>query len=1165
MRTVSAWSGEVETVTVRRTESADAREISDLIAPATEAVFGRVNVIYLLEKANLAVTLTNEKNAVLAHAAFLDHPGTDLVDPAEWEPWLHRHFSTDKCTPLNTLFLHLFVAQPDFSLGSAKEIVRTVFSAITELHYIFLVIPNSACLEPALLEIFEPVKRLQDPESQCTAFVCHRHNFCPTLHIRRARVEDHDDLMLIVAEQTKVSCATYGPYFLAELIEAQDDDVHAAVCENEGTAVGFISVSGDVNVKLLNECFELGPFNGLCKTVESPEDTEDTSQQTPGEKVQYHCDTSQKLSATDQLNEAATPEPGQEAPNAFCIQLFFINKKYEMRSVDFLPYIFSLFPDRDFCVITVPKLTPEFPLLQAFLRVVPVSTSTLPQELYLYHRSGLLKSFEVRVAVSSDRPAIESLVKQLTLHESMLEDLDMFCQARQDTDRTALQAFVAQVLGQVVGIVIIRNEEDIDYIRAHYNIENFIYFSHHQREEHGQLCHFALNPVFQHYAKHFLKEALRLAHKSCLYYPVYPSYHSQKNASAHSLTSALSCMAPVRPRRQIVYPLEELGLNAPSQRITAEQTPYAINHINRKLTLEPKVTVNARIVVVGASDTGIAFLEVFAFCPHLRFNNLTLISTHGFSAYYTDENTRFLATSHSYDNKDHAQLSLRSWVNVIVGKMTGINRADKHVVVYGGRRVPYDHLILCTGTQYQVPCPTGADVSQPTTNGDVTAQPHQRYPGPLPSNLLTLNDTHDCLEAHRWLQENFVDLEGNAVVYGNSLDVYTCVETLLRLGISGSRVHVVHLPDDPGVTCFSSPVVAKAVSEALGRNGVHVYSNCVLAQMNDGQDPEPLTSVSFTTDRAPLRLQCSVFINFSRKGVDYDAFKSINDACLVFDGRLVIDTAFHTNDPTIRAAGPLTKFARRYHADRWSHADFCSKEVGAELAAVMLPLFDPTLEPEEGTPSDLDNLIPVYSHAKIEGGRLPGGYSYLHAVKPALNPPCNLYWLPRSSQGREVVTGTAMTGDYFHLYLNQYGLVESITCLSLKPLPASNYLCLYGKHELLLNRLCGRFEEGLIRDLYSYFNEPWCLAIYHDRFADFEEEVRQIMESAKVQGDDDLLSMSEIIQKMVEDPVGSEDPYVHLQNVFEKSDGLTHLKKGVLNYLKYNRYHLPMYAQPETM
>ncbi|CAB1342750.1 unnamed protein product, partial [Coregonus sp. 'balchen'] len=676
MRTITSSGGKVETVSVRRTESSDAHEINSLISPATVAVFGRVNVIHLL----------------------------------------------------------------------------TVFNAITELQYICLVTPTSRCLERALVKIFEPMKSLKDPGPQCSAFVCHRHNYCPRLHVRRARVEDHDDLTHIFAEQTKALTECYGPYFLVELIEAQDDENHAAVCENEGTAVGFISVSGDINLKLLNECFELGPFNGLYKS--SPEGLTETAPEPEGEgppgdtntispqgttgEVQYEmnltqkdpCVSSQDVDQTKDLDQGgvtAIPsevsEPGDSqacaaepqdsemtleprvslTPNAFCIQ-----------SVDFLPNIFKLFPDRDFCIISVPKLAPEFPLLQSFLRVVPHHTSSLPQELYIFHRSGLLKTFVVTLAVSADRPAVCDMVKRLSLHDSLLEDLDMFYQAHRDMDGTPLQAFIAQVQNQLVGI---------------------------------------------HYAKHFLKEALRLAHKSCLYYPIYPSYHSQKNSCAHYLTSVLNFMVPVRPRRQIVYPLEELGINAPSKQITKDQVPYALNHINRKLTMEPKVTINARIVVVGASDTGLAFLEVLAFCPHLRFNNMTLISTHGFPGYYTNENMRFLSTSHGSSDRDHAQMSLRSWINVVTGKMVGIDRAAKHVLVSGGRKVPYDHLILCTGQQYQVPCPTGVDSSHLPPKSQLPAQPRRRYTGPVPSNLFTLNDHHDCVTAYQWLLNNFVKLK----------------------------------------------------------------------------------------------------------------------------------------------------------------------------------------------------------------------------------------------------------------------------------------------------------------------------------------------------------------------------------------------------------------------
>jgi hypothetical protein len=52
--------------------------------------------------------------------------------------------------------------------------------------------------------------------------------------------------------------------------------------------------------------------------------------------------------------------------NAFAIQLFCIEEKYESRSLDFLPKAFDLFPHKDYCVITLPHTVPEFALIQNF-------------------------------------------------------------------------------------------------------------------------------------------------------------------------------------------------------------------------------------------------------------------------------------------------------------------------------------------------------------------------------------------------------------------------------------------------------------------------------------------------------------------------------------------------------------------------------------------------------------------------------------------------------------------------------------------------------------------------------------------------------------------------------------------------------------------------------
>lgn len=50
-----------------------------------------------------------------------------------------------------------------------------------------------------------------------------------------------------------------------------------------------------------------------------------------------------------------------------------------------------------------------------------------------------------------------------------------------------------------------------------------------------------------------------------------------------------------------------------------------------------------------------------------------------------------------------------------------------------------------------------------------------------------------------------------------------------------------------------------------------------------------------------------------------------------------------------------------------------------------------------------------------------------------------------------------------------------------------------------MNILFKSKSNFIISSFPSYFKENWCLALYHDRFADFEQEVRQIMDSAKLE------------------------------------------------------------------
>ncbi|XP_030345033.1 cilia- and flagella-associated protein 61 isoform X2 [Strigops habroptila] len=1181
MATETSSRGDTGAISARRTESRDVSDIIGLFSNSTDVLFGRIDIVYLLERANLALTLCNEKNGAIAHAVFLDYPNWNITDQSDWESFLHKNYINNSCTPLNTLFMHLFVAKEEYAAGCPQEIVRRAFITVPELQFILLFIPAETNLGPDMENVFEKMATAPDSivDEDFTLLVCPRHQHYPQLYVRKARLEDHDDIVTLWTRQSETLKETYSEYFLADLIEHQDEENQAAVGEAGDTAVGFMSLCSQVNVSLLQECFDLGPFHGLCKP--HPEDIlkmpqepslqegEDKSNQTsqeaetvpspnfehvPDEDAAVQSSGAVTVPHTELLpgdvkdfKASATLLEAEEkgafyplyrgASNAFCIRLFWIDEKYESRSLDFLQYVFRLFPDKDFCVILVPRHVPAFHLIQSFVRAVPFCTSTFGQELYVFHRAGLLTSFNVRRAKSNDLLGVQMLTETLSLNKRILNDFRIFTLVRRDPDGNPVKVFVAEVLDQIVGISVIRDEMHIEYIRSHYNIEAFIHFNCHQQEEHGHLCHFVLNPIFHHYTKHFLKEMLRLAHKSSLYYPIYPQYVEGKfqTPCAHSLTSALHYMAPVRPRRQIVYPLEELGINAPSEQASKDQLSYSLNHTNRKLVLESKVSVNTRIVVVGASDVGISFLETLVFWPHLQFNNLTLISTHGLPGKDPpgSRHRGFLINSHCFNDEDHAKMSLRSWINVVVGKMTGINRAAKYVVVSKEEKVPYDYLVLCAGQQYQVPSPTGADIRKLPTNREVLSKWPQRYTGKVPSNHFTLNDDEDCAKAVRWLREHIVSAEGNVIVYGNTVDIYTTVEALLSLGIAGSRIHLVQPPLSSNVTCLNNNELEGAVGQALAEAGVSVHWDSVLAQWGTGDNPDLITCAAFTTSTKPFQLQCSAFFSFAYRTVDYETFKAINDACLVFDGRLVIDTKFCTNDVSIRAAGPLTKYSRRYYVDEWTHSNFSSKEIGSELAVSMLNLLDLTPKPSSVASEGTDRLIPTYKGCKIKGGVLPGGYHYLHIAKPGIPIRLDLE-LALCDHGMEIITGEAREGNYFRMHINKYSMVDGITCFSKEPFPVSNYICLYGQHERLLNDLCYRWNQGQITDLYRFFREPWSMAIYHDQFIDLKEELRQALMSEQV-------------------------PEPLPEDAAERSPCPMPLRGPVLRFLRRHRRSLPMY------
>lgn len=113
---------------------------------------------------------------------------------------------------------------------------------------------------------------------------------------------------------------------------------------------------------------------------------------------------------------------------------------------------------------------------------------------------------------------------------------------------------------------------------------------------------------------------------------------------------------------------------------------------------EAKIIKNSRIVVVGASDTSISFIEALLSISYLQFTNIVLLAPGDLpSRHFEDKREGLKAYSTSYTSEELKKLMLESRVRVINSRMVDIDRSDKNIILDDETVIPYDTLVLGMG------------------------------------------------------------------------------------------------------------------------------------------------------------------------------------------------------------------------------------------------------------------------------------------------------------------------------------------------------------------------------------------------------------------------------------------------------------------------------------
>uniref|UniRef100_A0A383WNS6 Cilia- and flagella-associated protein 61 N-terminal domain-containing protein n=1 Tax=Tetradesmus obliquus TaxID=3088 RepID=A0A383WNS6_TETOB len=842
------------------------------------------------------------------------------------------------------------------------QLLRATFSSVPVLTHLLLVRHTELQPEaqPGLSAAFS--KAMHSSSSGLWLYECSRRAVLPPLQVRHAKVEDHDDLLPMVAAAAAGACPSLAalpesckpdqPFALTRLIGSQDEENVVLVAEDQGKLVGLLVATSQLDLSLLLQSFDLGPFDGFLP-AEVYEACEAAAQQAAAVKAEQRLQEQQQqgeeaaaampIMPTEEdvrkellplLLQAASKQQHGGSSGAqhslLAVTMLCMLPGYEARAVDFMLPAFREFAGKDYYVLSLPHSEREPPLASFMSRLPLLPGSPYPEVLLLGHRAGLAVqegAWEVRLAVPDDVVGLHGLIGSLA---NAVEVQEAFLHAlgRQG-------AVVAVVQGQLVAMAAITPAVDLQLLQDNFNLaEGLPADCCNNATAHAELDVCVVNPVFSKSVGALLAGVLHLLGKSHLHYALLPG---------QAVPDWLGLMQQQPPRH--------------SSSPAAGKAEFALYSFSKHMAYAPKQAVNSQIVIAGASQTALSCLEQLLLQRHISFNSLTLLAPGGVPVG---------GVACTYTAGLVARMGVQAAVTIVDGQMASLDIAQKLVGLDDGSQLPYDLLVVATGLQDQLgpaiaaACPEAAHFvlsSQALIRGSISAE----AAASLSSVLL----------------------------YGADLQAFDVVAALTDAGVSPDAITWV-CPDQeqqdpllPLLTALAGQLQLELPSPQQGQ----------LVELLPTQDGARAVADLQACNAGPVQqLELDLLVGCGRRGPSAAVARCLGSAGLVCDGRLVVDAGYKSSDAAVMGAGPAAKFSRRYTLPEVMHEHYSSTDVGASLAAAIVDkLASPAAA--EGTSSSSKSSssrlpaspgqLPPLTQGRVMGCRLPGGRVFAFAGCPA--------------------------------------------------------------------------------------------------------------------------------------------------------------------------------------
>lgn len=693
------------------------------------------------------------------------------------------------------------------------------------------------------------------------------------------------------------------------LYEDEDTSDHLMLAESE------TSIESHFSAVVLNEEYEDHLYN---------------SDRVPGDMIEGDERRFLRRKESKQENIIIPTYYGE--PNAFAVEISTALEDHENCLYLLFQAAFECFPDREYIVVSFPANSNVCYMRKHFAKVTPRPNSVFSHELYVLHKNAIMGYLWARVSIPEDKASISKLVTGMN-KPAIVEEL--FKEAV-DNKLSLFKAYTFLCETQIIGCAVVCEEEEHEYLEVYYNIDAWISPKEARFGTYGCLEQFLISPVFQRHISFFMRELHRLSNFDILCYRL-KRYDYMYSHRSLPVVNAILNMVPILPNQGPEYSQKTSGEYLLPQCLQKHHQPFGLYLSTIRLTSMPKIEINQKLVIVGAGLTTVAFLEslIFANNPNylVSFSNVTVVSPHGVTYHKPPSPVRemvFVSDGH-VDRRYMDSICLKTYINVVTGVMTSINRKEKYVGLNDDSFLPYDYLFLMCGEQFQKP---------PAKKKEIVKKRSE-----FPQNVFIINTEADAGNAFNALKNlTSGQKQGNMVVFGHYLEACCCLAALLEFGIPGNNLVFIDPSPDLSIRSdrhehltqfFNDSSVETSVLDEILYQGVTIYQDYNFVEWRLDSTKNFVTSAKFESKYKFVDIELSALFIYYSKGVSARTFQAIARSGLVFNGRLVIDKNYQTNDPFIFGAGPLTMYSKKYYAEHLMHKYYNPREIGYNLGRTM--------------------------------------------------------------------------------------------------------------------------------------------------------------------------------------------------------------------------------------